>query len=274
MKRVLSIAGSDSSAGAGVQADLKVFAQLGVYGMCAVTAVTAQNSKGVQKICKVAPRIIAAQIDSVTRDIGVDACKVGMLYSPQIVDTVAERIHRRDLANVVVDPIIWAKDGTRLLTAKAVERMKRTLFPRAHIVTPNVAEAEILSGVSVLDTAGAARAAERIWSFGPKYVLIKGGHLAGNPIDVLFDGDSPREFAGERIPGEPMRGTGCVLTAAITALLAKGHSVPDAVALAKHFVSVAISRAVTLGKGKTRFYPGICPDAENAEGAAAADCET
>jgi len=274
MKRVLTIAGSDSSAGAGVQADLKVFAELGVYGLCAVTVVTAQNSKGVQKINKVPPRVVAAQIDSVTRDIGVDACKVGMLYSPQLVDTVAERIHRRELTNVVVDPIIWAKDGTRLLTARAVERMKKRLFPRALIVAPNVAEAELLSGVNISDATTAALAAETIWNAGCKYVLIKGGHLAGTPTDVLFDGDSPRKFTGDRISGDPMRGTGCVLTAAIAAFLALGHNAPDAVALAKRFVSGAITRAVKLGKGKTKFYTGICPDGENAEGAGAPDCET
>jgi hydroxymethylpyrimidine/phosphomethylpyrimidine kinase len=267
MKRVLTIAGSDSSGGAGVQADLKVFAELGVYGVCAVTAVTAQNSKGAQKVCKVAPRIVAAQIDSVTHDIGADACKVGMLYSPQVVDIVAERLHRRNLGNTVVDPVIFAKDGTRLLMARAMERMKRNLFPRALIVTPNIAEAELFSGMSVSDTASAARAAEKIWNFGPKYVLIKGGHLAGNPIDVLYDGDATREYAGERVSGEPMRGTGCVLTAAIAALLAQECSPPDAVALAKQFVSGAISRAVKLGKGKVTFYTGIIPSGENAEGA-------
>ena len=274
MKRVMTIAGSDSSGGAGVQADLKVFAELGVYGLCAVTAVTAQNSKGVQKICKVAPRIVAAQIDSVTRDIGVDACKVGMLYSPQVVDIVAERVHRRNLDNVVVDPVVFAKDGARLLTARAVDRMRKNLFPQSLIVTPNIEEAELFSGMTVSDTASAARAAEKIWSFGPKYVLIKGGHLAGNPTDILYDGAAPREYAGGRIPGEPMRGTGCVLTAAIATFLAQGHPVGEAVALAKRFISRAISRAAKLGKGKVRFYTGILPDSKNAEGAPAADCET
>ncbi|MDO8684310.1 MAG: bifunctional hydroxymethylpyrimidine kinase/phosphomethylpyrimidine kinase [Armatimonadota bacterium] len=256
MKRVLTIAGSDSSAGAGIQADLKVFAQLGVYGMSAVTAVTAQNSRGVQKIYKVAPKIVAAQIDSVVRDIGADACKIGMLYSPQVVDLVAERIERRDIKNVVVDPIVFAKDGTRLLSARAVSRMINDLLPRATLVAPNVAEAELLSGIKVTDPQSAAMAAEQISKFGPDYVLIKGGHLDGEPIDVLFDGQSAREYRGERVAGPPMRGTGCALTAAIAALLAQGHSVQDAVAFAKQFVASAIAHAVKLGKGKVSFYTG------------------
>ena len=263
MKRVLTIAGSDSSAGAGIQADLKVFAELGVYGLCSVTAVTAQNSKGVQKVCKVAPRIVAAQIDSVTRDIGADACKVGMLYSHQAVDLVAERIHRREIANVVVDPIIFAKDGTRLLTARAVQRMRKSLLPRALVVAPNVHEAEILSGLKIGDRSDMPAAAERILQFGPRFVLIKGGHLKGDPVDTLFDGESVREFAGERLPGEPMRGTGCVLTAAIAALVALGHPVEEAIMFAKQFVARSIARAVKLGKGKVRFYTGTQSPAEN-----------
>jgi hydroxymethylpyrimidine/phosphomethylpyrimidine kinase len=256
MKRVLTIAGSDSSAGAGVQADLKVFAQLGVYGLCAVTTVTAQNSRGVQKVYKVAPRVIAAQIDSVARDIGVDACKIGMLFSQQVVDLVAERLHRREINNVVLDPVIFAKDGSRLLTAKAVYRMKRNLLPRVTLVAPNVAEAEILSKMEITDTASAAEAARIIHGFGSPYVLIKGGHLSGSPIDVLFDGESITEFGGERIQGEPMRGTGCVFTAAIAARLAIGDNIPDAVAAAKKFVTKAIANAVKLGKGKVTFCSG------------------
>jgi hydroxymethylpyrimidine/phosphomethylpyrimidine kinase len=256
MKRVLTIAGSDSSGGAGIQADLKVYAQLGVYGLSVVTAVTAQNSLGVQKILKVAPRVVAAQIDSVTRDIGVDACKVGMLYLPQLVDVVVDRIHRRKIANVILDPIVFAKDGTRLLTTRAVERMKKVLLPLATLVAPNIGEARLLSGIEVTDTATAAAAAEKIAQFGSRYVLIKGGHLGGEPVDVLFDGQSIREFRGARVEGDPMRGTGCVLTAAISAFVAQGHEVPDAVAFAKQFVASAIEHSIKLGKGGVRFHSG------------------
>lgn len=256
MKRVLTIAGSDSSGGAGIQADLKTFAQLGAYGLSVVTAVTAQNSLGVQKIFKVAPKVVAAQIDSVARDIGVDACKVGMLYSPQLVDIVADRIHRRKIANVVLDPVVFAKDGTRLLTARAVDRMKRILLPLATVVAPNIGEAELLSSMEIKNTADAAKAAESIARFGSRYVLIKGGHLDGEPVDVLWDGKSIREFRGTRIEGESMRGTGCVLTAAISALMAQDHEVPEAVLFAKQFVASAIEHSVKLGKGKVRFYGG------------------
>lgn len=262
MKRILTIAGSDSSAGAGIQADLKAFARMGVYGTCAVTAVTAQNSKGVQKISKVAPKIVAAQIDSVMRDIGVDACKIGMLYSQQVVDHVADRIHRRKIPNVVLDPMIFAKDGTRLLSAKAVNRLKRNLLPRIFLVAPNIPEAELLSGIKIEAREDIAAAAAKLLEMGPKYVLIKGGHLQGNPVDYLFDGNEITEFEGNRIAGSPMHGTGCVLTAAIAAGLALGYSVPEAAARAKTFVTAAIAEAVTLGKGKMRFYSGT-----NTEGA-------
>lgn len=285
MKRVLTIAGSDSSGGAGIQADLKVFAEIGVFGLSAVTAVTAQNSRGVQKVFKVAPRIIAAQIDSVTRDMGVDACKIGMLYTPQVVDIVADRLHRREIPNAVLDPVIFAKDGTRLLSVKAVERMKKALLPRVLLVAPNITEAEILSGVEITDISSAATAAKEIWNLAnaygvsafqcrnkppllqegvggrsqvvpSRYVLIKGGHLQGEPIDILFDGENVRDYRGERIEGDPMRGTGCVFTAAIAALLAQGHPVEDAITFAKQFVSSAIEHSIKLGKGKVRFYTG------------------
>jgi hydroxymethylpyrimidine/phosphomethylpyrimidine kinase len=262
MKRVITIAGSDSSAGAGIQADMKVFAQLGVYGTCAVTAVTAQNSKGVQKISRVAPRIVAAQIDSVTRDIGVDACKVGMMYSQQVVDLVADRIHRRKIPNVVLDPVIFAKDGTRLLSAKAVERLKRNLLPRTFLVAPNIPEAELLTGITIHERDDIWAAAARLVEMGAKYALIKGGHLEGEPVDYLSDGSSVLEFARARVAGDAMHGTGCVLTAAIAGQLALGASVPDAIARAKAFVTAAITGAVTLGKGKMSFYGGT-----NTEGA-------
>jgi hydroxymethylpyrimidine/phosphomethylpyrimidine kinase len=275
MKRVLTIAGSDSSGGAGIQADNKVFAELGVYGLTAITSVTAQNSTGVQKVFKVAPRTIAAQIDSVARDIGCDACKIGMLYSHQVVDLVAERIHRREIPNVVLDPIIFAKGGVRLLTAKAVGRMRRNLLPRVMLVAPNVPEAEILSGIQINDSASAAAAAEKIWECGCKYVLIKGGHLEGDPDDLLFDGENVRMFSGKRIEGEPMRGTGCVLTAAIAANLALGADVPEAVEAAKVFVTHAIADAVKLGKGQVTFYSGTGQNpSENTEGRRAPNCES
>ncbi|MEN6373069.1 MAG: bifunctional hydroxymethylpyrimidine kinase/phosphomethylpyrimidine kinase [Armatimonadota bacterium] len=256
MRAVLTIAGSDSSGGAGIQADLKVFQSLGVYGLSTVTAVTAQNSRGVHKVNKVPPRIIAAQIDAVTRDIGADACKIGMLYTLQAVTVVADRIARRKLQNVVLDPIIFAKDGTRLLLAKAVQRLRRDLIPRSTLVTPNVIEAAELARVSIADQADAKSAAKIIHGFGPKYVLIKGGHFSGEPVDLLYDGKQFIEYPGERIDGPPMHGTGCVLSAAIAARLALGDSVPDAVRFAKDYVTAAIKNSVVLGKGCLSYFTG------------------
>jgi hydroxymethylpyrimidine/phosphomethylpyrimidine kinase len=256
VKRVLSIAGSDSSGGAGVQADLKVFADLGVYGLSVITAVTAQNSRGVQKVNKVPPRIVAAQIDSVTRDIGTDACKIGMLYSEQNVSTVAERIDRREIPNVVLDPVIYAKDGTRLLLSKAVQRMRRALIPRCTLVAPNLREAAELSKREVTDTESAKEAAKAIRDLGCRFVLIKGGHLEGEPIDLLYDGEGFIEFTGKRIADKSLHGTGCILSAAIAARLALGDSVPDAVKSAKDFVASAIKNSVKLGKGGLWYYSG------------------
>jgi len=214
-----------------------------------VTAVTAQNTLGVQKIHKVPPRIISAQIDSVVRDIGVDACKIGMLYDPTAVDIVAERIHRREIPNVVLDPIIAAKDGTPLLASKGIERMKRRLIPRALVVTPNAREAEVLSGVPVRNLDDLKQAAQAIHALGCRFVLAKGGHVEGEPVDVLFDGKDFVELAGIRIEGTPVHGTGCAFSAAMAARIALGDSVPDAARFAKEFVAGLIRSAVKLGKG-------------------------
>lgn len=251
--RVLTIAGSDPSAGAGVQADLRVFERLGCYGMTVVTAVTAQNTLGVQKVHKVPPRIIAAQIDSVMRDIGVDACKIGMLYAEQAVDTVAERIHRREIPNVVLDPVIAAKDGTRLLSSKGVERMKRRLIPQCLVVTPNAVEAGILVGMKVRTLGDLREAVQVIRDMGCRYVLAKGGHLEGEPVDILFDGNEFTELSGFRIEAAPVHGTGCAFSAALTARIALGDDVPSAARFAKDFVANLIKSAVKLGKGSLLF---------------------
>jgi len=256
MKCVLTIAGSDSSGGAGIQADLKVFAALGVYGTCAVTAVTAQNSLGVQKVSKAPPRTVAAQIDSVARDIGVDACKVGMLYSAQVVRVVAERIRRREIGNVVIDPVIFAKDGSRLLLARAVERLRRELIPECTLVTPNLVEAGELARTEVTDLESAREAARIIRDLGASWVLVKGGHLQADPIDVLYDGQTFVEYAGTRIGARPLHGSGCILSAAIAARLALGDSVPDAVRFAKDYVTAAIKDSVKIGKGGLWYYTG------------------
>lgn len=256
MKRALTIAGSDPSGGAGIQADLKVFTDLGVFGLSTITAVTAQNSLGVQKVEKVAPRIIAAQIDSVAKDIGIDACKIGMMYAPQAVSTIIDRIRRRSIQNVVLDPMIFAKDGSRLLLSKGVDRMRRALLELCVLVTPNINEAELLAKKSITSLDDVKEAGQKIQGFGAKNVLIKGGHLEGEPIDVLFDGQDFIEFPGKRIDGKSMHGTGCVLSAAITARLALGDTVPAAVGFAKEYVSAAIERSIPLGKGAMWYFIG------------------
>ncbi len=256
MKIALTIAGSDTSGGAGIQADLRVFADFGVYGLSTVAAVTSQNSKGVQKINLVPPRIVAAQIDSVTRDIGTDACKIGMLYNEEVVSRVAERISRRSIPNVVLDPMVFAKDDTRLLKSKAVIRMKHELIPKCTLVTPNLPEVETFTKISVDSIETAKEAAKAIHGMGASHVLIKGGHFEGEPIDILFDGESFIEYKGRRIEGKRMHGTGCVLSAAIAASLALGKSIPDAVQSAKEYVTRAIEASVKLGKGEMWYYTG------------------
>lgn len=247
--RVVTIAGSDSSGGAGIQLDLKVFQRLGVYGMTVLTAVTAQNTLGVQKICKVPPRIVGAQIDSVIRDIGVDACKIGMLYSPSAVDIVASRIARRRIPNIVLDPVIAAKDGTLLLTTKGIQRMKRFLIPKVMVITPNVHEAEILTGIPVRNLEDLKKAVVVINTLGCRYVLATGGHLEGNPVDLLYDGMQFMELPGTRVEGPPVHGTGCAFSAALAARLAVGDSVIEAARFAKDLVAELIRSAVKLGKG-------------------------
>lgn len=247
--RALTIAGSDSSSGAGIQLDLKVFERLGVYGLSAVTAVTAQNTRGVQKIHKVPPRIITAQMDSVVRDIGVDACKIGMLYHATAVEAVAERIARREIPSVVLDPVLTAKDGTYLLTGRGIPRMKRRLIPATLVVTPNVPEAEILAKMTIRSMDDMKQAAAAIQGLGCRYVLIKGGHLEGNPVDLLFDGETYTELPGVRVEGAPVHGTGCAFSSALTARIALGDNVPEAARFAKEFVAELIQSAVKLGKG-------------------------
>jgi len=253
MKCVMTIASTDSSCGAGVNVDLAVFRDHGVHGLCAVASVTAQDSRGVHRICKLPPRVVAAQIDSGVRDFGVDACKIGMLYSPQAVELVAERIKRREIPNVVLDPVMKAKNGEVLLTEPAIKRLKWRLIRAVSLVTPNAIEAEILTGIRVIDKASAAGAAKALVEMGAKAALVKGGHIEGDPVDVLYDGSDTIEFTGARIE-KTMHGTGCVLSAAIAARLAQGESLREAVASAREYVTQAIGRSTRLGKGAMDYF--------------------
>jgi hydroxymethylpyrimidine/phosphomethylpyrimidine kinase len=246
----MTIAGSDSGGGAGIQADLKTFAALGVYGTSVITAITAQNTMAVTAVHEVPPDVVAAQIDAVVSDIGADAVKTGMLSSPAIIEVVAARLRAYGLPNVVVDPVMVAKSGDALLRQEAVSVLRDLLLPLATIVTPNLPEAEILVGRSLPDRNAMRRAAREIVAMGPKAVVMKGGHAEGDVVvDILLDGENFREFAAPRVNTSSTHGTGCTFASAIAAGLARGLSIEDAVARAKEYVTAALRRAIPIGGG-------------------------
>jgi hydroxymethylpyrimidine/phosphomethylpyrimidine kinase len=248
--RALTIAGSDSGGGAGIQADLKTFSALGVFGMTAITAVTVQNTKGVSDVEELSPSIVAEQIRSVAGDIGVDAAKTGMLASAAIVHAVAEAIEETGLPNLVVDPVFLSKHGHPLLADDAVDSIKRLILPLATVVTPNLPEAAGLAGFEVRDRDDMRRAAGAILRLGPRAVLVKGGHLEGDRAIDLFVEEGLEEWIdAERIETPHTHGTGCTLSAAITAHLARGASLQQAVRAGKSFVTEAIRHALALGEG-------------------------
>jgi len=250
MKTVMTIAGSDSGGGAGIQADLKTFAALGVYGTSVLTAVTAQNTLGVTAVHEVPPEVIAAQIDAVVSDIGADAVKTGMLASAPIIEVVAAKLREYQLPNLVVDPVMAAKSGDRLLRQEAVTVLRDLLLPLAAVVTPNLPEAEILVGRSLPDGDAVRRAAREIVALGPRAVVMKGGHAGGDVVvDILFDGVSFREYSAPRVETNSTHGTGCTFASAIAAGLAQGLSVEEAVAQAKEYVTAALRNAEPIGGG-------------------------
>ena len=245
----MTIAGSDSGGGAGIQADLKTFSALGVYGASTLTAITAQNTVGVTAVHEIPTDVIAAQIDAVITDIGADAVKTGMLSSPEIVATVADAVRRHQIANLVVDPVMVAKSGDRLLRAEAIATICNDLIPLAAVVTPNIPEAEDLTGLTIATDADAHNAAEAIIAMGAKSVVIKGGHRDGPPTDILYDGQRFIEFTAERIPSTNTHGTGCTFASAVAAGLAHGLDVPASVQQAKDYVTAAIRAAYPIGQG-------------------------
>ena len=249
MRRALTIAGSDSGGGAGIQADLKTFAALGVYGTSAITSVTAQNTVGVQGIHDLPPEFVGRQNDSILEDIAIDAAKTGMLSTAPITKIVAEKMKAYRIERLVIDPVMVAKSGAPLLRPDAVKALIERLLPLALIVTPNLQEAEALAEIRIDGLDAMRVAAKQIHALGPRYVVVKGGHLRGRATDLLFDGSDFRELDAERIDTPHTHGTGCVFSAAIAAELAKGTPVPDAVAVAKHFVTAAIRHGFQLGRG-------------------------
>lgn len=248
MKRVLTVAGSDSGGGAGVQADLKTMLACGVHGMSVLTAVTAQNSLGVQGSWELPVEAVVAQLDSVLGDLGADAVKTGMLASPALVHAVAQRLARHT-APLVVDPVAVSKHGDPLLQDEAVEVLRSELVPLAAVVTPNLPEVEQLTGVRVEDESGLHRAAQAVLALGPRWVLVKGGHLPGAAVDLLTDGSSTHVLRVARQDNRHTHGTGCTLASAIAARLALGDEVPAAVAAAKRYVTGAIAGGFPLGAG-------------------------
>jgi len=249
--RALTIAGSDSGGGAGIQADLKTFTAFGVFGMSVLTSITAQNTQSVLGISDLPPDFVELQIDAVLTDIGVDAAKTGMLSNEGIILSIASRIRKYNIEKLVIDPVMRAKGGDALLRREAERALIEELLPLAFIVTPNLPEAEALSGMKISSVEDMREAAKRIKSFGPKYVLVKGGHLdwSREAIDVLYDGKGFYEFSAPRIETKNTHGTGCTYSAAICALLAKGIDVLESVGQAKDYVTEAIRRSFCLGKG-------------------------
>ena len=247
--RVLTIAGSDSGGGAGIQADLKKITVLGGFGMSVVTALTAQNTLGVHGIHEVPPEFVAAQFDAVATDIGVDAAKTGMLVSSEIIRVVAGKIRQYGIEKLVVDPAMVAKGGTALIREEAKRTLIAELIPLAFVLTPNISEAEVLSGIRIATISDMREAARIIRDLGAGHVVIKGGHLRGAPVDLLYDGREFREFVSPRIATADTHGTGCTYSAVIATGLAFGRDVAGAVAEAKRYIAEAIRHAWRLGGG-------------------------
>jgi hydroxymethylpyrimidine/phosphomethylpyrimidine kinase len=251
MNKALTIAGSDSGGGAGIQADLKTFQELEVYGMSALTAVTAQNTLGVHGVYPMSVEAVVQQIEAIGDDIGTDALKTGMLFNADIIVAVAATLKKYHWNKVVVDPVMIAKGGASLLQKDAISAMKKFLLPQALVITPNIPEAEVLTEISIKTSADKEVAAKRLHEMGVKYVIIKGGH-DDNPdfsIDLLFDGTDLHLFERKRVNTKNTHGTGCTFSAAITAELAKGTEVHAAIARAKDFITAAIEDDLHIGLG-------------------------
>ena len=253
MIKVLSIAGSDPSSGAGIQADLKTFQALGAFGMAVPAALTVQNSRGVSDVEPVSSRIFSKQLESLLSDIRPDAVKTGMLLTKQNVDAVAKAINKFRIKNLVIDPVLRSSSGSMLIQRSAISSLTKGLFPLALIVTPNIPEAEAIAGLSIRTSKDMDFAAGRILDLGPSYVLIKGGHKHGSASDTLYGGESVFSFSTPRRAGE-FHGTGCVLSSAIAVFIARGLPVEKAVEKAKQFVDKMLRTAKPVGKSKTKFF--------------------
>jgi hydroxymethylpyrimidine kinase/phosphomethylpyrimidine kinase len=259
--KALTIAGSDSGGGAGIQADLKTFHTFNVFGMSVVTSVTSQNTQGVRSIHDIPPSIVGDQIDMIMEDIGADAAKTGMVSNKDVIEVVVDRVKKYKIEKFVVDPVMVAKSGARLLRKDAEKALIEKLLPLAFLITPNVFEAEIISGTKIRDVEDAKKSAKIIQRKGVRFVLLKGGHLSGEKsIDILFDGRKYTHYEAERIDTENTHGTGCTFSAAITAGLSKGMNIHNAIKVAKDYITRAIRNApCNIGKGRGPLYNNIKP---------------
>lgn len=249
MKTALTIAGSDSGGGAGIQADLKTFSSLGVFGMSIITAVTAQNTKEVRGVQNIDLEMIQKQIEAVFDDIQVDAVKIGMLASIDVVKVVAETLQKYEKKPVILDPVMISKAGHHLLQNEAIEALKEAMIPLSTMITPNVPEAEVLTGMTITSMEDMKKACRVIHNMGAKTVLLKGGHLPGDSNDLFFDGNEFYGYPAKRIQTKNTHGTGCTLSSAIAAQLAKGDSLIEAVGHSKKYITEAIRQSFNLGKG-------------------------
>ena len=249
MKTVLTIAGSDSCGGAGIQADIKTMTLNGVYAMSAITALTAQNTLGVRGIYDVSPDFLRLQLDAVIEDIRPDAVKIGMICSSALIAVIAERLSFYKAENIVIDPVMVSSSGTKLIGDGAVSALREKLLPLASLITPNIPEAEVLAGISIENADDMLRAAKIIYDGYSSPVLIKGGHSINDSNDLLYVGDNYHFFNGEKIENPNTHGTGCTLSSAIASNLAKGYNLADSVQKAKEYISGAIGAMLDLGKG-------------------------
>lgn len=267
MKTALTIAGSDSGGGAGIQADLKAFSANGVYGMSVITAVTAQNTVEVRSVQDINTEIIRDQIEAVFDDIRVDAVKIGMLSNPETIEVVSAGLKKYAPQFVVLDPVMVSKGGHHLLQPEAVEKLKE-LLPLATVITPNIPEAEVLTGMTITNLEDMKEASLKIYNLGVKTVLLKGGHLDGEPNDLFYDGERFHLIEGKRIHTKNTHGTGCTLSAAIAANLTKGMSLHEAVQKAKRYITLAIEHSLDIGHGHGpthHFYELYAKEAVNNE---------
>ncbi len=249
MKHILTIAGSDTCGGAGIQADLKTFSAQGTYGMSVITAVTVQNTQGVFGCQNISPDIIREQIDAIFTDIGVSAVKVGMVSQIETIHAIADKLQEYHAKNIVVDPVMISKSGFDLMQPDAKDTLIQRLIPLAYVVTPNLPEAEVITGMEIKDLTAMEQAARKIFAMGAKNVLIKGGHLENDATDLLFDGKNAILLHSDRIETKNTHGTGCTLSSAIAANLAKGKTVEEAVRIAKAYITTAIEHSLDIGKG-------------------------